>query len=599
EPSPVAAAPAPVLPADLVEREQTVVRWLTDLLDRMKSDRFDPSAVLQELQEINRQLFEERAKRKQLEDEVEHVKRGSVAVIKYVRAREAKARDQAIQAKDAEIAEMRLRLLSQSAGGGAASEATEGLLGPDGSLSPVSADVPAMLREQIGLETERRLREEFATREGGYVERETELRRRLVQAEGEVRSLRGEAESLRSRGERPGEAELPAALKERLSEADQRERELILRENELRTKFEEIRIAAQELDRKSAPMAYKEKELAAFEQQLQTTRQALELEARRQEKFRAEIEASAGQPSEVEAKRLEDLQQEVDRREQEMIARETLVNQRLAELEVRQKASAEDEAGRLQSDASAVINETKVRSGVRRLDDLLYGGLPLASQVLVNAGSHTGKEILARLFIAEGLKSGVGALWVVTDRTFNQIREEMTLCFPGYPEAEKKGMVRYVDLYSRSLGSTQGDTGVRLLSPNDKGVLDQLNQGVNQYSQELKETFKGYRLVFESVSTITAYLDTAASFRFLQPFIGRRKLEGAPSYFLIESGMHTESDLQSLEHMMDGSINLKIEQLKTILSVKGIGEVQSRAWIGYQFTKKSFSLGSFSLDHIR
>jgi KaiC/GvpD/RAD55 family RecA-like ATPase len=160
-------------------------------------------------------------------------------------------------------------------------------------------------------------------------------------------------------------------------------------------------------------------------------------------------------------------------------------------------------------------------------------------------------------------------------------------------------MVRYVDLYSRSVGVSQAEQGVRLLSATDKGLLDQLNQAIGTPTFEYKEKFGGYRLVFESISTLTAYLDTTALFRFLQPFTGRRKLDGAVGYYLLESGMHTESDLQTIEHMMDGSINLKIEQLKTFLSVKGISDVQSRAWIGYTFSKKAFSLGSFSLDHIR
>jgi len=63
--------------------------------------------------------------------------------------------------------------------------------------------------------------------------------------------------------------------------------------------------------------------------------------------------------------------------------------------------------------------------------------------------------------------------------------------------------------------------------------------------------------------------------------------------------MHSDADLETLEHMVDGSVNLKVEQLKTFLSVRGIGEAQSRAWIGYTFTKRSLNLGSFSLDHIR
>jgi KaiC/GvpD/RAD55 family RecA-like ATPase len=233
------------------------------------------------------------------------------------------------------------------------------------------------------------------------------------------------------------------------------------------------------------------------------------------------------------------------------------------------------------------------------LDDLVFGGYPVGSQVLVNGPSHTGKDILARLFIAEGLKAGVPALWIVTDKTYTQIREEMTGLLPAYPQYEARGMVRYVDLYSRSLGVTQADGTARLLSATDKGGIDQVATVVNQFSQELKEKAPTYRVVFESVSTLTAYLDTTGMFRFLQPFVGRRKLDGAAGYYVLETGMHTDSDLQTLEHMMDGSLNLKIDQLKTYLSIKGITDAQSRAWVGYTFTKRSFSLGSFSLDHIR
>ena len=63
--------------------------------------------------------------------------------------------------------------------------------------------------------------------------------------------------------------------------------------------------------------------------------------------------------------------------------------------------------------------------------------------------------------------------------------------------------------------------------------------------------------------------------------------------------MHSESDLETLEHMVDGSLNLKVDQMKTFLSVRGIGEAQARSWVGYTFTKRSFNLGSFSLEHIR
>ncbi len=260
---------------------------------------------------------------------------------------------------------------------------------------------------------------------------------------------------------------------------------------------------------------------------------------------------------------------------------------------------AESEAERMHEEVVADVATAKVKSGVRRLDDLLFGGFPMGAQVLVNGPAHTGKDVLTRLFSAEGLRLGVPSIWVVTDKTWNQVREDLVALYPKYAEAEKAGMIRFVDLYSRSVGSNQSAAGVRLLSSTDKAVLDQLGSAVNGFSEELKSRFQGYRLIFESVSTVTAYLDAASTFRFLQPFIGRRRIDGAASFYTLETGMHSEADLETLEHMVDGSVNLKIEQLKTFLSVRGIAEAQSRAWIGYTFTKRSLNLGSFSLDHIR
>ena len=600
--APSAYPPSPGA-ALLQEREATVVRWLTDLLDRVKSDQFDPHALLQEVQELQRTLFDERAKRKTLEDEVEHVKRGSIAVIKYVRSREAKARDQAIQSKDAEIAELRLRLLQ---GGLTVETGGDGTAAPKGPTAEVTAgpDGPAPTGAKVVpdaasiKEIEDRVREEYAGKENASIGRETEMRRRIVQLEAEIRNLRSESEvvSQRARLLSLDEGSLPKNIDDRLKAFDTRERELLLRENELRTKFEEIRIGSEEIERRRAPLAYKEKELQTWETQLRTMKQALELEARRIETARAE---QMSPQSQEQLKQIDDLRQELARKEDDLRSRESFLHQKMEDLESLQRKAADVQAEEIHADVVAATAAGKVRSGVRRLDDLVFGGFPTASQVLVNGPAHTGKETLSRLFIAEGLKSGIPAIWVVTDKTYTQIRDEMTAILPAYPQFEERGLVRYVDLYSRSVGITQGESTVKLIAASDKAAIDQLQTAVNTFAQDLREKAPTYRMVFESVSTLTAYLDATGMFRFLQPFVGRRKIDGAAAYYVLETGMHSESDLQTLEHMVDGSLNLKVDQLKTFLSIRGITDAQSRAWVGYTFTKKSFSLGSFSLDHIR
>jgi KaiC/GvpD/RAD55 family RecA-like ATPase len=590
-PRTVEEAPSPVL-----EREETVVRWLMGLLDRVKSDQFDPATMIQETQDMHRQLYDERTKRKQLEEEVEHVKRGSIAVIKYVRSHEAKEKELAVRAKEDEIAELRLRLLALEGAEARSAPA----VAPEGTAGLVPPQYTANAVEKATREIDQRLREEFSEREHAYIERETELRRRTVQLESEVRNLQSERERMRERGELiAGGSSISAEVDERLKVVDQREKDLVSRENELRQRFEEIRINADEVDRRRSPLEFKERELGAYEQQLQTRKSALDIEARRLEELRREVSSSGALGASEEARRMDDRRNELRAKEDELRAREGAVREKMIDLEKLANRAAGAEADEMHADAVRSVAEVKVKSGVRRLDDLLYGGFPAGAQLLLNGPAHTGKDILARLFSVEGLKLGIPSIWVVTDKTWNQVRDDLVGLYPKYEEAEKAGMVRFVDLYSRSVGSTQSNPAVRLLSSTDKGVLEQLAQTVNGLTEELKEKYPTYRLIFESVSTVTAYLDTTATFRFLQPFIGRRKIDQAVSYYVLDRGMHSDADLETLEHMVDGSLNLKIEQLKTFLSLKGVGETQSRAWIGYTFTKRSLNLGSFSLDHIR
>ncbi|MCI4352103.1 MAG: hypothetical protein L3K14_01760 [Thermoplasmata archaeon] len=599
--TPEAPPPAPTVPTELPasptllanvgEREATLVRWLNDLLDRVKSDQFEPHSLVQELQDIQRQLYDERQKRKQMEEELEHVKRGSIAVIKYVRNRESKAREQLVQEMEGRISELQMALdrVGTEIAPSTTSAVIESTDGGAGSAGPA---------EGMSREAEAKVRLEFAEREHGYIERETELRRRQIQLEEEIRNGRSELELSRKRLLTVGadERSLTESLQSRMNTADMRERELARRENELRTKFEEISLQTEEVERRRTPLEFKEKELQAWEHELRIQKEAVALQVRRVE----EAKLAGGSLDSVEkSKRLSDLQTDITKREEELRTRETFLSQRMQELEGLEGKAAEVEAARSEADVAATTSAMKVRTGVRRLDDLLFGGIPIGSQLLVNGPAHTGKDVLARAFMTEGLKNGAGAIWVLTDKTYQTVREEATGFLSNYAELEQKGLVKYIDLYSRSLGLTEGERNAVLFSMTDKGAMDGLTARVNEFALEFKSKGIPYRLVFESVSTITAYLDTAATFRFLQPFVGRRKVDGAAGYYLIETGMHSEADIRTLEHMMDGSLNLKIDQLKNFLSVRGTTDVQSRAWVGYNFTKRAFSLGSFSLDHIR
>jgi KaiC/GvpD/RAD55 family RecA-like ATPase len=208
-----------------------------------------------------------------------------------------------------------------------------------------------------------------------------------------------------------------------------------------------------------------------------------------------------------------------------------------------------------------------------------------------------GKEVVANAFMAEALKKGIPTVWVSTEKMPSDIREEMGAVISGYEEYEKLGLVKYVDSYSKSMGEVDEDPyTVYLDDPTDyKAILN----AVDKVAKEFLKNHKYYRLVFRSVSTLIAYLDPTSIFKFLQAFAGRRKRHRAVALYMIEKGMHTDQEIQMIGSMMEGMLDFKVEQLKSLLSVKGIGDVQSRAWIKYTYSKHGVSIGSFSLDHIK
>ena len=262
-----------------------------------------------------------------------------------------------------------------------------------------------------------------------------------------------------------------------------------------------------------------------------------------------------------------------------------------------EKELIEEELAQMEEEVLREFQEEKVKSGTRRLDDLLFGGIPIGSNILVYGPAYTGKEVLVYSFIAEGLKKGVPAIIILTDKALEQVREDMKYVLPTYDQYEILGLVKYIDAYSPSIGDVQEDPNV--LYVDSQTDVATIMKYTDQVAREFKQKARYYRLAFFSLSTLLTFLDQKELLRFLQPFATKRKRDKAVCMYLVEKGLHTESEVQMLNVAMDGTIEFKIEHLKTYLRVLGITEAQSRDWIEVYVSKSGVNLGSFSLGHIR
>src|SRR3989449_890963 len=524
------------LHAELEAMRATLNRELANF----RQGKFDPVKYIEETATLSKQLQTEIAKRRELEQEIEHIKKGSIAVIKYVKTQQLKA---------GASPEMKKRLDQETK----ARQALEADLGEQRSVN-----------EQ--------LRKQLETGLGKLKPDQRELKKRELDLAAREAAFKSKADRLASiptgEGGAPSE-ELKRRLEEELREMAE---DYLAEEEEVKK-----RIIGREED-----LVYREKVIQAEQRKME------------------EAKAQGGSVEELDMKsRLEELKGQINTKEEEVRTKERYLQQKMEELRLREQGLIAEDIEAREKDLQVEVKQQKVKLGIARLDDLLFGGIPFGTNASVYGPAYVGKEVLVSLFMAEGLKKGVPVLWILTDKGPAEVREEMAFALPGYEEYEKLGLVQYIDTYSKSMGmGTEGS------DPNTTYIDDPTDhqailKAVDARAAEWKKKYPTYRLAFRSVSTLIAYLDPTTTFKFLQPFVGRRKRDKAVAFYVIEKGMHEEQEIQMLGSLMDGSIEFKVEQLKSFLCIKGICDVQSRGWIRYTYTKSSLSIGSFSLDHIK
>ena len=457
-------------------------------------------------------------------------------------------------------------------------------------------DASSYTSKEVEANLEERFRTELRQKESEWRFKEQQLLNRIQDMEKDMLRL---SMDLKLKDDKLkisnlGKPDIERAVSQKYEELMAKEKETAIMQSELDSMKIQIREKDDELKKIRDVVTYKEDELNRREEDMMYREKVLSGEKRKFDETRKELSGT----DEVELKkRIEELRNEVQKKEEDLRAKERFLNSKAEEIRMRESGLIEDEIKAREKDRVLEATQAKVKTGNTRLDDLLLGGIPFGSNIMVHGPPFVGKEIMVNAFIAEGLKKGIPALWVITDKTPKDIRDEMKFVLSGYDEYERRGLVRYIDAFSRSMGDESRDElTVYIDEPTNH---EKISEAVETITKVFLETHEYYRMAFRSISTLIAYSDPNTAFRFLSPLCGKRKRDKAVSMFTVEKGMHGEQEIQMLGSIMDGMIDFKVDQLKTFFSVQGISEVQSRAYIRYTASKHALQIGSFALDHIR
>ena len=379
-------------------------------------------------------------------------------------------------------------------------------------------------------------------------------------------------------------------LMKKIEMLETRNEELETLEERLESARAEIEMKERQLSERFDEIAYAEQKLTKREQRLMDDRYTIDEE-------RKKLQAATGYDGAAMDEELKLKTEELELMEKKMKEREEFLRQKEAEME-RLESKLIDADIEMEAAVEAEREVTKIKTGIRRIDDLLYGGFPPNSNILIYGPNYTGKLTFINNFIAQGLRKGIPAIYILTDKTPDELKDSLKVMLPKVDAIEKKGLLKYVDAYSKGMGfDADNPNAVYIENTTD---MEEINMAVTNIQKTFPDTVKWHKIAFYTLSTIMRYSDAMQVFRFLQILTSRNKRAGATSVYCLDQGMFDESDVQTLKSQMGGVLEFKKEDVKTFMRVEGVGDVRTPRWIEYSHSPKDIIIrGSFAEDHIR
>ncbi|ABW01328.1 KaiC domain-containing protein [Caldivirga maquilingensis] len=196
----------------------------------------------------------------------------------------------------------------------------------------------------------------------------------------------------------------------------------------------------------------------------------------------------------------------------------------------------------------------RVRSYIPGLDEVLYGGVPERSVVLISGGPGTGKSILGKQFLFNGLTRGEGAVFVTLEEHPVAVRRSFRHFNWDVSKFEREGKFAIIDAFTTGIGSA---------SQRERYVvkdIDNVHELIDVLRQAIKDT-GARRITVDSVSTL--YL-TKPSIARSTVMLLKRVIAGlGTTAFFISQVSVGERGFggPGVEHAVDGIIRLDLDEV--------------------------------------
>ncbi len=201
-------------------------------------------------------------------------------------------------------------------------------------------------------------------------------------------------------------------------------------------------------------------------------------------------------------------------------------------------------------------------TGVKKVDTLLGGGLPISSNILLVGPTGAGKSMFCRNFIVEGLRGYEPSLFVAMDDKLSLVKEKLNnlLVRPPVDFYETNKLLALVDANSWVSGLERTPSGQTLDSFLE---INHLARAVAEAGLELGQNpiaKAGGRRVVDSISSLFAHFEIPVIQGFLANLIRASTTQGGVTTIItLEGGIVEEKHINNIKYLMDGVFEMKVE----------------------------------------
>lgn len=189
--------------------------------------------------------------------------------------------------------------------------------------------------------------------------------------------------------------------------------------------------------------------------------------------------------------------------------------------------------------------------------DKAVSGIPLHGNYLINGSRESGKDIFTYHLMQSALSNKVGVIYITSSKATSDLLSNISS--RGINISQYLGnSLKVVDNFIRNIQPDAKDNAYTkvLNGPLD---LTGLAVAVSSLNSDFVKDGRTTLNIFDSISSLLLSNNSNTIFRFLQFVCGKSKIAGVTSVFLIDSDMHSQDINETIKSLMDGVINLKLE----------------------------------------